>query len=163
MPSMEEKRIYVIVAETVQNPLEMKYVVPGHCVMRPTPDTKTIVQPKGRIGAQIGHVTSEMRMSTLVDTLFAKKRKLLCQEDLRVFASQAITTIVLAVPDSFQLEFRHYLLRRAGAKVHMFFDQNPEYGPGVVKTAICTEPVVKDSLVGPLDYLQLWSDDDDSN
>jgi len=161
---MSEKRIYVIVAETVQNPLEMKYIGAGHFIMRPTADTKTIVQPIGRIGAQIGHVTSKMRMNYMLDSVaralgkknVAKYPKAFI-EDLKSLADEAYTTIVFSVPDSYDLEFRHYLLRKAGVKTYPFYDQNDEYGRGVIKTAITTEPVERERLLGVTDYLKLWS------
>src|SRR5208282_1022382 len=159
---MEEKRIYVIVAETVLNPLEMKYLGGKHFIMRPTPATKTIVQPIGRIGIQIGHVTSKMRMQRILESFeraIAKSRghvKPAVLDDLRVMAGEAITSIAYSVPNSFDLEFRHYLLRKAGIGVFPFYDQNDEYGIGVVKTAISTVPVEASKLRGITDYLKLW-------
>ncbi len=162
---MEEKRIYVIVAETVQNPLEMMFIAPKHYVLRPTSDTKTIVQPKGRIGAQIGHVVSQMRQHILLEAatphIFRKgRRKARFSEwfiDVRELATQAITTIVLAARDSYELEFRSYLIRKAGVHLHSFYDINEAiYGRGRVMTAVCTEPVEPEKLCGITDYLELW-------
>ena len=163
---MSEKRIYVIVAETVQNPLAMKYIGDKHFIMVPTDETKTIVQPVGRIGAQIGHVTSKMRMHHMLSALGRAVAKSKGHditpaiEEAKVMADEGITTIVLSVPDSYSLEFRHHLLRKAGIKTQMFYDQNDEYGMGVVKTAICTEPIEREKLNGITDYLKLWEKDD---
>lgn len=164
---MSEKRIYVIIAETVQNPLVMKYTHGKHFVMVPTPETKTIIQPKGRIGIQIGHVTSRMRMHGIVDRVAAQNldqiqtraERLAWVGDLRVKADEAITSIALAVPDSYQLELREHLIRKTGIQVCTFYDENPEYGLGSVKTAICTPPVERHKLGGALDYLELWRDE----
>lgn len=165
---MTEKKIYVLVAGTVQNPLTMKYETGSHFVMVPTPDTKTIVQPKGRIAAQVGHVVSLMRQDILIEAA----KTYVCRKpanrkgwpelenwyrEQKALASKAITTIVLAVPDSYQLEFRHGLIRETGIRVYPFYDENEEYGLGAVKTAICTGPVAKERLRGTLDYLELWS------
>jgi hypothetical protein len=156
---MEEKRIYVVIAETVQNPVAMKYIAPKHYVLAETPETKTIVQPKGRIGAQIGHVTSKMRMYRLNE--MHREWKLAELWRISEEPDTAITTIVLAVPDSYSLEFREYLIRSTGVKVYNFYDQNIEaYGPGGVKTAFCTVPVEKSKLVGAMDYLELWREED---
>jgi hypothetical protein len=158
---MSEKRIYVIVPETVQHPLSLGGHV-GHTVIVPRHDTITIVQPKGRIAAQVGHVTSRMRMRRMVEEVAkserTRRRKLWvpCLEKLYGMAEEPITTIVLAVPDSYQLEFRQGLLEKAKIPVWVFFDMNEEYGPGSVKTAICTEPVEREKLYGIIDYLELW-------
>jgi hypothetical protein len=159
-----EKRIYVIIAETVQNPLVMKYVHGKHFVMVPTADTKTIVQPKGRIGIQIGHVASRMRMHLMLASLqlaLDKRGGTIVPEvtdDLKAMADDAITSIALAVPDSYRLEFREHLIRKTGVEVYTFYDENPEYGLGSVKTAICTAPVERHKLRDTLDYLELWRD-----
>lgn len=154
---MSEKRIYVIVAETVQNPVAHKYLSPTHYVLRPTVETKTVVQPIGRIGIQIGHVVSKMRMHRIVDMIQNSRAKntLLWVGDMREQADEAITSISLSVPDSYQLEFYHSLLRKK-FRIYSFFDTNEEYGVGAVKTAICTEPVEPSKLYGITDYLPLW-------
>jgi hypothetical protein len=159
---MSEQRIYVIVAETVQNPLQMEFTT-GGAILKPTADTKTIVQPMGRIGAQIGHVTSKMRMARMFgvaikSTKVGLKRKPMevWVNDMEPLVNEAITTIVLAVPDSYQLEFRHNLIRKNKINVYDFRDTNAVYGVGSVKTAICTEPVDPAQLFGATDYLELW-------
>lgn len=138
----EEKRIYVVVAETVQNPLSYEFTkdMPIRVITLPNTDTKTIVQPKGRIAAQVAHVVSSMRM-----------------KEIEYIGRSAYTTIILGVPDSYQLAFRADLLDRNEVKAYNFFDTNEEYGPGDVRTAICTEPIERSKLGFALDYLNLWS------
>ena len=151
-------------AETVQNPLETKNIGPWF-LLKPTLETRTIVQPVGRIGAQIGHVTSKMRMARMFSVAvkaaqskagLRKKPMALWVDDLEPLVDESITTIILAVPDSFQLEFRRSMISRAGVGVYEFLDTNLEYGPGRVRTAICTAPVVPSKLHGATDYLELW-------
>lgn len=164
--SQDEKRIYVIVANTVQNPLAVRDTKGDSFIMVPTSETKTIIQPKGRIAAQVGHVVSSMRMARLNALHYAFNkaalagRKKVATRISAVLTAEpvtAFTTIVLAVPDSYQLEFRQNLIQKADIRVHAFFDENVEYGRGAVKTAICTEPVTKEELNGTTDYLELWS------
>jgi hypothetical protein len=146
----EEKRIYSIVAKTVQAPCIMRQVPSKtRWIIAAGPDTKTIVQPPGRIAAQHGHVVSHMRMHHLL------KKDSRLHFDL---ANLEITTIILSVPDSYQLHFMHYLLsQKLGPdKVYHFLDENDEYGPYDVKTAICTVPVLPTDVEGVIDYLPLW-------
>ena len=77
----EEKRIYVIVDETVQNPLSYKITkdMPIRVITLPNTDTKTIVPPKGRIAAQVALSTS-MRM-----------------KEIEYIGRSAYTTIILGV------------------------------------------------------------------
>ena len=160
------KRIYVVVAETVQHPLMHEWTG-THGILRPTDETKTIVQPKGRIAAQACHVVSRMRMSVLTDAgvTYACQRPARGKpwpelqewyEEMKKKADEGITTIILSVPDSYQLAFMKFLMEKKGVKVHVFHDENPEYGYGHVMTAICTEPVEKSDLYGVTDYLPLW-------
>jgi hypothetical protein len=161
---VSKPRIYVIVAETVQNPLITEEFVPHHFRLTTTPDTKTIVQPVGRIGAQIGHVVSEMRMAamlTLVEKTLKKSETIEMRAGLSLFGALEkktlpLTTIVFSVPDSFQLEFRKRLLRKSRIQVYSFYDENPEYGEGAVETAICTPPIMPERAYEPLAYLKLW-------
>lgn len=138
----EEKRIYVIVAETVQNPLSYEFTKdsPIRVITLPNTDTKTIVQPIGRIAAQVAHVVSQMRLYTVESNGRAQ-----------------YTTIILSVLDSYQLAFRAFLLAQNGVRCDSFFDNNEEYGPDNVRTAICTEPIERSKLGFALDYLNLWS------
>lgn len=141
-------RIYSIVAETVQNPLtETTEGFP-----RLSKDSKTIVQPYGRMTAQHGHVVSIMRVKMAFEMVFAKGR------DGRVDYSAAwepITTIVLSCRDSLELAHVKDLLNEADLEVEEMLDDNPEYGPGKVRTAICTWPVYAKNVYGITDYLPL--------
>ena len=138
----EEKRIYVIVAETVQTDLLGLTSVdkPARTLMVSTTATKTVVQPKGRIAAQVAHVVSKMRLDTVAD-----------------YGTVPYTTIILGVPDSYQLAFRAFLLEIHRVKCYHFFDTNEEYGPGEMRTAICTTPIERRTAGFALDYLNLWS------
>ena len=164
--------IYVIVAQTVQHPLKYDCVFDSkghpHHILSPMESTKTVVQPKGRQAAQACHVVSLMRQ----DILTRSGITFTCQrpakgkpwpelqkwyDDMRAKARESVTTIIFSVPDSFQLEFYQNLLEKKGINVHTFSDQNDEYGWGHVRTAICTEPMLRDELFGITDYLSLWS------
>ena len=138
----EEKRIYVIVAETVQTDLLGLISVdkPTRTILASTTATKTVVQPKGRIAAQVAHVVSKMRMSTVSD-----------------YGSAPYTTIILGVPDSYNLQLRDFLLEQNKVKVYRFRDENEEYGKSSICTAICTEPITRTAAGYALDYLTLWS------
>lgn len=138
----EEKRIYVIIAETVQTETVRPAAQfgPVRTLLCPTVATKTVVQPKGRIAAQCAHVVSQMRMF---------------QKD--IIGTSAYTTIILSVPDSYNLQFRSFLLEQRDVRIYKFFDTNDEYGSGGICTAICTEPIFKADAGYALDYLNLWS------
>lgn len=158
---MSEKRIYVIVADTVQHPLMVSpdYLYPMHRGLVPNANTKTIIQPKGRIAAQVGHVVSRMRMCILEEMSNVHYRKVKAariSDALHAEPQLAYTTIVLAVPDSYNLHFRRDLLEKAGLRIHVFYDRNEEYGDGEVCTAICTEPIEPAESQNALDYLPLW-------
>ena len=166
----EEKRIYSVVAQTVQAPLEYVGVTNPrllHTFVSPlrTEATQTIVQPAGRLIAQHGHAVSRVRESMVKKALFAalnvsgkEKRdtavKLLLNNN---FAP--ITTIVLAARDSAELHHVAGLLGLANIQIQRFFDTNqPDYGSPAydVLTAIATEPVIPEEVFGILDYLPLW-------
>ncbi len=150
MPPYDEGvRIYSIVAATVQNPLtETKEGFP-----RLTKDSKTIVQPYGRMTAQHGHVVSKMRVKMAFEMVFAKHKG----EKIDFSpAWEPITTIVLECRDSLELAHVKDLLEEADLEVEEFLDTNlEEYGPGEVRTAICTWPVYAKNVYGITDYLPL--------
>lgn len=137
---IEEKKIFVIVAKTVQNPLYLQYLSEEHDTFLWTVGerTKTIIQPVGRIAAQVAHVVSRMR------TL-----------QVKAYGHLPYTTIILSVPDSFNLEFRYRLLLPK-TETYTFYDSNDEYGSDEVLTAICTVPIEREKLYGAIDYLPLW-------
>jgi hypothetical protein len=113
---------------------------PARTIVTGTTATKTIVQPKGRIAAQVAHVVSKMRVS-----------------NAPLYGIDPYTTIILSVPDSYNLKFRDFLLEENRVVVYRFYDTNEEYGKDSVKTAICTEPIERRKLGYALDYLTLWS------
>jgi hypothetical protein len=130
----DEKRIYVVVAETVQQQ------VTG----------RSTTQVCGRIAAQCAHVVSKMQVARYLDA-----------KDYDTQDGQLIpcTTIVLAARDSAEMMHIFGLIQKHTkvAFAH-FHDVNPEvYGhDGKVLTAICTEPTTAESMVGITDYLPLW-------
>ena len=156
----EEKRIYVVLANTVQNPLIPVSVVNAVTTWKsmklvPTPQTKTIVQPAGRLIAQAAHVVSKVRSHMLHKQLSGHSS----DRTKKLFVFEPITTIVLSARDSFELNHVRFLLHKIGIRAHDFYDTNqPDYGDpeSEVMTAIATEPVTPDEVVGILDYLPLW-------
>jgi hypothetical protein len=155
-----EKRIFCVVANTVQAPLDVVVVTNPLCKwsyekLLITEDTKTIQQPAGRLIAQAAHVVSKVRV-------FMERGK---PASLAMkFTVEPITTIILAARDSFELNHVWGLLHHAKIKTHAFIDsQQPDYGfdadhlPSFeVRTAIATEPVFPEEVLGILDYLPLW-------
>jgi len=145
MNKYDKHRIYVVVASTVQNPVK----VTEEGFIRLTPESKTTVQPLGRQVAQVAHVVSKVRVNMALDMTFSKNKKNLEQ------AWEPITTIVLQCRDSLELAHVYDLLQEADIKVEYFMDDNPEYGPGRIITAIATHPVLPEDVVGITDYLPL--------
>jgi len=165
-----EKRIYGIVAETVQTPLQFlgvpnpRFKDKLFSKLLRTEETKTIKQPAGRLIAQHGHAVSMVREHMLKKKIFealklkGKKQdaliSLLLNDDF-----EPITTIVLSVRDSLELNHILNLLCMVGIPVQRFYDSNqPDYGsPSFeVMTAIATEPVTPNEVTGILDHLPLW-------
>ena len=128
----EEKRLYVVVAATIQ-------------VLGP----RTVVQPPGRQVAQACHAVSKLRMKMMVE---AKRTPSTGDFSL----TGPITTIVLQARDANELYHVNQLLFKKKILFAVFLDTNPEYGPGAWMTATCTEPVTKRRVEGILDYLPLW-------
>jgi hypothetical protein len=152
MPPYDEGvRIYTVTAVTVQNPLT--YTAEGFC--RLTPDSRTIVQPYGRMAAQHGHVVSKVRVKMALNMVFVRPQgKKTGPIDFSP-ALEPITTISLQCRDSLELWHVMDLLREADLEVEEFLDDNPEYGPGRVRTAISTYPVYSENVIGITDYLPL--------
>lgn len=171
----EEKRIYCVVAETVQTPLchftlaNGKLRAAGVSCLKRLPDTRSIDQVPGRIAAQVGHAVSRMRHSILRNEVHdlingARKSKRKYNDEAFWFGKfklpfEPLTTIVLGARDSFELEHVYGLLRDvAGVMAYKFNDTNPDvYGEGEVTTAFATVPVFPTEVAGILDYLPLWS------
>jgi hypothetical protein len=149
MPPYDEGvRIYSILAATVQNPLAST----NEGFPKLTKESKTIVQPYGRMTAQHGHVVSIMRVKMAFEMVFARQKN--GKFDYSA-AWEPITTIVLECRDSLELAHIKDLLEEADLEVEEMLDDNPEYGPGKVRTAICTWPVYAKNVVGITDYLPL--------
>lgn len=165
-----EKRIYCVVAQKVQAPLNEERVYTsnfgGKDVLKPIPteDMETIKQPPGRIVAQHGHAVSMVREAMLKKQIFDCFKLKQPQRDtaLRLALKaefEPITTIVLSVHNSFELYHVLGLLELAGIPTHSFYDTDqPDYGdPDYrVMTAVATEPIDPEETTGVLDYLPLW-------
>lgn len=152
------KRIYVVVADTVQHPLE-RYGDPS--TYRRTPDTRTVAQVAGRAMAQGEHAVSKARFHMVrneaLRAVKAAKGGQVWFRGHHFLFFHEVTTINLAARDSFELYHVLALLKKADVPVHSFRDTNPAvYGEGRVLTAIATEPIDPAATVGILDYLPLW-------
>lgn len=130
----EEKRIYVVIAGTIQVP-----VVPDSH----KPPLRTVVQPMGRQMAQACHAVSKLR--------FTDKPS----EFVEPTEFYPRTTIILQARDSAEMFHVYALLRRKRLDPVIFSDNNPKYGPGDWPTAIAVYGFPK-QVVGILDYLPLW-------
>lgn len=124
---MEEGRIYVVVAGTIQTP-------------------KNVLQPAGRQIAQACHVVSKLRHKMLGD----KKELIVPGSEF-----EPVTTIILQCRDSAELSHNFFSLRKRHLKPEIFSDNNPEYGPGNFPTVIAVF-ATKKQIAGILDYLPLW-------
>ena len=156
-----ESRIYCVVAQTVQAPLKLE-LEKKQVRVTSVKDTKTIVQPAGRLIAQAAHVVSKTRVLMLIDTLAGMLQRPTLKT-IKAFTSaytfKPVTTIILSARDSYELYHVLNLLHKAGVGVQEFYDFNqPDYGnpEWEVMTAIATEPVNPEKVVGILDYLPLW-------
>lgn len=162
-----EKRIYCVVAETVQAPLLRVQVSDLGETLVDTEQTRTIIQPAGRLVAQAAHVVSKTRV--LMERHFMKfeltSGAARVKQHLQRLAQtvEPITTIILAARDSRELFHVQNLLELEQIPVFSFDDTNPVYGTDNeghllhVTTAIATQPVTKADVFGILDYLPLWS------
>jgi hypothetical protein len=135
----EEKRIYVVVAQTVDTP------------------NGVIIQPCGRAIAQACHAIGKMQVTSRIyharDVQGIGGRL-----DFEDMPFEEYTTIVLAARDSKELEHVNFLLATKGIPRHMFADNNDAvYGEHArICTALATVPVSPISIYGVLDYLPLW-------
>lgn len=132
----EEKRIYVVVAETVDTP------------------NGVVVQPCGRAMAQACHAVSTMEVQRRIDWRHETGSTEHLMEPL-----QERTTIILAARDSKELAHVDFLLMKNGIRRFSFSDVNDAvYGENLrVMTAVCTIPVSSGEVYSILDYLPLWS------
>lgn len=139
---MENKRIYCVVAHTVQ-PLIIEDDKPKH-------DVPSFVQPAGRQIAQACHAVSLMRLRMVG----------LKGLPVRVIDALPITTIILQARDTFELVHIQKLLNDKGYVNYAFHDSDqPDYGDVLARifTALATEPMTENQAVGILDYLPLWT------
>jgi len=153
--SNPEKRIYCVVAQTVQT-FTTEVATKSHLALRSTESTRTVVQPAGRLIAQAAHVISKVRIEMLVNTLIIERKP---KNLLPAYSFEPITTIILSARDSYELYHVLNLLNKARLSVHSFYDFNqPDYGSPTceVMTSIATEPVDPAEVLGILDYLPLW-------
>src|ERR1700676_3595582 len=129
---MEDHKIYVAVAATIQVPV----VAGSH-----KPPLLTVVQPIGRQVAQACHVVSQLRNG-------------MNPPELKL-GFQPITTIILQARDSAEMGHIYRLLFKKRLQPEIFSDDNPEYGPGSWPTAVAVF-ATKKQIEGVLDYLPLW-------
>lgn len=163
------KRIYCVVANYVQAPLtatassgfngEYEKLVPNEL-------TRTIAQPPGRVVTQAEHVVSRTRVAMFAAEVQYKLKAGTLAKDKGIQAylfdyyCEPITTITLLARDSYELNHVYHLLQHASIPVHEFHDFNqPDYGSVDyrVRTAIATEPVYAEDVLGLIDYLPLWT------
>lgn len=145
---MDEKRIYVVVAETIQVP----FVPDSHA-----PPLRTVVQPEGRQIAQACHVVSMLRQQMIRP---GKHFSVLSTSELIFLADKVssfvpFTTIILQARDSAEVGHVYALLYKDRLKPVIFSDDNPDYGPGSWPTAIAVL-ATKKQVMYALDYLPLW-------
>ena len=128
---IEEKRIYVVVAGTVQVPAPRR----------------SVVQPSGRQYAQGCHATSKLRIEKQIWYKSASDGRPLFYP---------ITTIIKQARDSAELTHVQFLLRKKKLEPVSFFDTNTEaYGPNDIETAFAVL-ATKEQIENILDYLPLW-------
>jgi len=158
----EGKRIYCVVADTVQHPIDASTYGTGTTYRR-AEESRNIEQPAGRIVAQAAHAVSKARFGMLKDEIVRAHQTAQKTKSKQVWylgneiRFWPITTIILSARDSFELLHVQGLLTTAGIKWYSFYDENAEaYGAGSVQTAFATAPVEPGKTVGVLDYLPLW-------
>ncbi len=164
------KRIYCVVAQTVQWPIGVKEVREPKAGFTRTAlyrmeGQNSINQPPGRLIAQASHAISLVSINIArkwVKLLAEKKNGLERVTDDALFdaLAQPITKIILEARDSFELLHTKALLDEREIPNYAFEDSNQiDYGNTQVSvtTAIATEPVSAEEVAGILDYLPLWS------
>lgn len=152
---MEETRIYVAVAATIQVPSDW-YIHNGEKKPKISSPPKTIVQPSGRQIAQACHVVSMLRMR-IDESKIPADGKFRSVIDVVPVSKlfYPVTTIILQARDSAEMGHVFRLLNRKRLNPVIFSDNNPEYGPGDWPTAVAVF-ATKKQVDGILDYLPLW-------
>jgi hypothetical protein len=126
---MEEQRIYVVVAGTVQVPAPRR----------------SVVQPPGRQIAQACHAVSKLRHVVAGPEI---------QYGIQF---EPMTTIVLQARDSAELSHIQILLLKKKLTPAVFFDTNDSvYGPGATVMTALAVFATKKQIENILDYLPLW-------
>lgn len=168
LPDWNKKRIYVVVALTIQHPLGLQLVddrktgEPKTLLYR-EPGHTSIVQPPGRAAAQAGHAYALARTKMFekyVSKVLKYNKIALLTPTSFAELNKPITQIILGARDSFELRHVGSLLDSAFIPNHVFVDSDQvDYGNAQVQvaTALSTEPVSKDEIAGILDYLPLWT------
>jgi len=157
-------RVYVVVPGTVQTPIKIiRNPGANHLTAGRFENTRDIVQPIGRQAMQVGHVRGMVEHHLILSDI----AKLHGQPTLRGRHSygkkinattvpyHAITGIVKACRDSFELIHINNLLNAAGIRFFEFYDTQEGLYEDVV-TALATVPVTPFAIAGILDYLPLW-------
>lgn len=142
----EEKRIYVVVAETVDTP------------------NGRIKQPCGRAMAQACHAVGKMQVtSRIYRARDAERAPTTARLGLEDMPFRECTTIILAARDSKELSHVELLLAREGINRYNFWDTNGEVygaseseGDAHIMTALAIEPIEPIKVYGILNYLPLW-------
>ncbi len=153
---MDEHRIYVAVAGTIQVPVSV-FRVDQKIVPDLKKGLRTIIQPVGRQAAQACHVVSKLRHQML--KLDIEESKMLTSDLISVVKQRSsfnpVTTIILQARDSNEMLHVHRLLFKKKLNPVIFSDTNDQYGPGEWPTAVAVL-ATKKQVDGILDYLPLW-------
>ena len=146
-------RVYVVVPGTVQTPIK---IIKNPGVKRLTAgrfeNTRDIIQPAGRQAMQVGHVRGMVEHHLILSDIAKLRGKKI---NASTVPYHAITGIVKACRDSFELIHVRNMLEAAGIKFFEFEDTQEDLYEDVV-TALATEPVTPFAVAGILDYLPLW-------
>jgi Peptidyl-tRNA hydrolase PTH2 len=137
---IEEKRIYVVIAGTIQVPASRR----------------SVIQPLGRQIAQACHAVSMLRhWDTKAATCVAECSGAATQVLVPEF--NPMTTVILQARDSAELGHVNYLLLKKKLQPAVFLDTNDgAYGPTTgVPTALAVF-ATKRQIENVLDYLPLW-------
>jgi hypothetical protein len=140
----EEKRIYCIVAATIQVPADNQGNTVWTGKYRPL---RTVLQPHGRQIAQACHAVSKLRhaLNFTPNAVSGPTQPIFIPA----------TTIILQARDSAEMGHIYGMLFKKKLEPVVFSDDNPEYGLGQWPTAVAVF-AMKKQVEGILDYLPLW-------